>query len=268
MLAIFALGLLWRWYHRRRTPDRWAQSATSGVRDKGSFLDMITDRPSSKDGRRDTEYLADPETFAAPRPAPKPSGLRYTTTSERLQARQDGADSISFYNGEGEDEPLPPPRVLVGHGESEAVHSFGPILSPSSDSFMDENGSPKAPPQAYLASHLAPQSQSQTGPLALFLPHTHSIDFSAAASPIGRAPSFTETRTLPSLYEPQTGAQRYTHVSEEPVSPESRYPMTERPGSDATIGAALGSGRMAEWNRADRESVPDVPKRNSRQLYP
>ncbi|RSH87105.1 hypothetical protein EHS25_003594 [Saitozyma podzolica] len=165
MLAIFALGLLWRWYRRRRTPDRWAQSATSGVRDKGSFLDMITDRPSSKDGRRDTEDLADPETFAAPRPAPKPSGLRYTTTSERLQARQDSADSISFYNGEGEDEPLPPPRVLVGHGESEAVHSFGPTLSPSTDSFMDENGSPKAPPQAYLASHLAPSPRARLDPL-------------------------------------------------------------------------------------------------------
>lgn len=263
MLAIFALGLLWRWYRRRNPPAEGAQGATTGAREKGSFLDMITDRPSSKDSRRDTEYLADPETFAAPRPAPKPSGLRYTTTSERLQNRQDSADSISVYNGSGDDEPLPPPRVLVGPGESEARHSFGPILSSSTESFMDENGSPKAPPQAYLASHLVPQTQTKTGTLALALAHTHSIDFSAAASPTEvRAPSFTDTRTLPSLYEPRTGAERYTHVSEEPVSPESRYPMTGRPASDATIGAALGSGRMAEWNRANRESVPDIPRRD------
>lgn len=159
--------------------------------------------------------MADPSSFATPRPAPRAPGPRkgYRTTSQRLQTTvSDDSEEREYLSN------LPPPPS----------GNWG-----------------QAPGSSYAESPL---------PLTAPTTATASQDFSRPPRSPLRPRYESTTQTLPSLYDPPTGAERfdgsqygtirYTGRSED-FSPTSRYPATERPDSEAVVGTALGSGRRS-----------------------
>ncbi|WVQ78725.1 hypothetical protein IAT38_000812 [Cryptococcus sp. DSM 104549] len=218
-----------------------------------SFLDMLVG-PKGEEGSRNTELLNDPEAFADPRPAPRApiksrSMLRsWQTTSQRLAEEPSTASS---------DDSL---------GKEERTGWKGAFLS-------SERGSTK-PTYTTTTQRLAQQRDTLT-PSELDsrassispLPPAHlapTPDFSQPPS-LHRA---SANPTLPSLYEPPTGAPAWTQSMME--SPMSKYPTAtvefgrERPVSEGTIGAALGSGVGWRTSRSGQgrwsgESVPEMP---------
>ena len=93
-------------------------------------------------------------------------------------------------------------------------------------------------------------------------------DFSRPSKDFSRPYSSADMRTLPSLYDPPTGAERYTATSEM-ISPRSRYPPSER--GRESVGAALGSGvgaggRVRDLKRESEEryyarmDMPALPR--------
>jgi hypothetical protein len=115
------------------------------------------------------------------------------------------------------------------------------IVSNATD---DDISSPDTPPR---------------NPAKAFSPKTPSQDFSQPRP-------FSDAYTLPSLYEPPTGAPTFRGTTysvqtdetrpETLMSPTSRYPATDR---GSTIGAALGSGRKADGDYWSRQELPPIP---------
>ena len=177
---------------------------------------------AQNNSKRVTELMSDPRSFATPRPAPKaPHHSSYITTTQRLRDRPVSEEEMSDV-------------VKDGLGK-EYTHSL------------------PAPPQSVLVEQqggLEYGSVPETGDSLSFvespLPIMASQDFSRP-----RPREVSTTQTLPSLYDVSTSVPRYDAHSAL-FSPASRYPMTERPESGSTVGAALGSGkreRESLWGR-------------------
>ena len=80
--------------------------------------------------------------------------------------------------------------------------------------------------------------------------------------------SASDIQTLPSMYEPQTGATRYTNGSEtappdieEIMSLESRYPATEAGIRESEIGGPSKSGTGQAWSQGE---VPPLPEKGGK----
>ena len=133
---------------------------------------------------------------------------------------------------------------------------------------------PKQPPPA----HLPPPAPDEAQSLSLLSPLGGRVDFSQP--PSIRRERISENPTLPSLYEPPTGARTYrASRGSEMFSPGSRYMGTiygdggdedgargggeGRRFSESTIGTALGSARSLKTRdgrgRWSGESAPALP---------
>lgn len=133
---------------------------------------------------------------------------------------------------------------------------------------------PKQPPPA----HLPPPTPDEAQSLSLLSPLGRRVDFSQP--PSIRRERISENPTLPSLYEPPTGARTYrASRGSEMFSPGSRYMGTiygdgghgdrargggeGRRFSEGTIGATLGSARSLKTGdgraRWSGESAPPLP---------
>ena len=237
-----------------------------------SFFSMFGGYASPRGGRardykRETEFITDPLSFADPRPAPKVpvvpqasrkrdtnDSLAYTTTQQRLKPRGTAYDS--------DDESKLVSAVMPGR--TLIVSNAGP----DSDSSLT---SPDTPPRRGVLKNAAPARakgtegarRPQAPPSAE--PVTAGQDFSQPRP-------YSDAATLPSLYDPPTGAPPYrgtmhtawTHDTRPStmVSPTSHYPPTNRDSRASTIGAALGSGRApmeGDERYWSRQKLPPVP---------
>jgi len=217
----------------------------------------------------------------------------YSTTSQRLQARPPADDPP----GTGQREYLrdlpPAPQSVFGAREpgSEREYLHDPSGQPTSVLDAPETvgqqeylhnlpSRPGSMPDSYgdRESYISTAHQSQMLSTARPSQIQSSYTYSYVQSPVPLTASqdFSQPRptsgiqTLPSLYEPPTGAARYTAGADsemyipprgsvgytsrdsEMLSPASKYPITERPVSEDDVGAALGSARRpgeSLWGR-------------------
>ena len=270
VFGLVLLFLLFRWFRSRQTRPNdpnlvvsYKPPPTSSHQRKSrsqSFLDMFgagrMSMSQERANRRETELMADPYSFAAPRPAPKaPSqeSLRYTTTQDRMRNRPPSEESeMSMVQGRQEvlrsnvQQQQESGGLIVDHydaDEDDSVHQHQFVDSPEPQSGVGGGYGQKA---TYTPT-----------------PHSLSQDFTQP-----RPYTADDSQILPSLYDPPTGAERYTvqsdmtgqTLTEGGFSPESRYPVTERASS---IGEALGSGRRRDrhgeqyWSR---QELPPLPR--------
>ena len=221
--------LLIRYFHRRSGNTQSSHQAhltKSSPRGRSqSILGMFGMAESRNNSRRVTELMSDPRSFASPRPAPRaPPHSSYVTTTERLRGRPVSEEEMSdlMTDGLGKD------------------YLRGPPVTSDSILLVRQSGLEYGEP---------PESGNPPDKVSFVdspLPITASQDFS-------RPPTrgISTTQTLPSLYDVSTAVPRY-NADSELFSPASRYPITERPESGSTVGAALGSGRRVReslWGR-------------------
>ncbi|ORX40878.1 hypothetical protein BD324DRAFT_26100 [Kockovaella imperatae] len=262
ILAVILIFFLWRRHVRqKRQRDkedlviRYAPPKTSSSRGQSlltffgaaGFLDRSE---KEKDAKRVTELMNDPKSFRSPRPAPKAPSIddwRYTTTQDRMRARKaDSDDSLSGQSGmsarqvllEIHQSPIPTPgystdgRLLVHESQYDDDPLEGEDHQESNRGAWAGGSGPNAP---------------------------LSTDFSQP-----RPFSASDVQTLPSLYEPQTGATRFTNTSlltgdATQMSPDSRYPATEAGRGGSMIGETLGTG-----NRRAFGTSPPAPSHSQR----
>lgn len=238
-----------------------------GAKPRGS---MMGGERSTRGKRRETDLITDPLAFTTPRQAPKTPGdvnsMRYTTTQSRIRDRMSSdSDGSSIFD---------PRRNLPSH---QNLGSRSELIVD-----MDEDDSLSSG-RTGLGGGAKAQYERAGESSARRIAPSRSQDFTQPRP-------FSEVRTLPSLYDPPTGAARYTVTSQYtegtpdgrgrellgstimsspmPLSPESRYPGTERGDrasrmSRGTIGEALGSGRGRDreseqfWSR---QKLPPLPR--------
>ncbi|KAK8850723.1 hypothetical protein IAR55_004643 [Kwoniella newhampshirensis] len=261
-----------------------------------------------------TEMIYDPNAFVAPRPVPRvpPSGkrkgksnkkdliARYTTTQERLAQRPISlsasdletipSSTISEREGQGKNEYLIKGVGgfdIVSPSPREPIESLdkgqGSHMKLSSDHQMETSLGHTASKSSYVS--FTDTAQDFSRPLP---PSAVGHDLSPLPPPNRRGARESEN-TLPSLYEPKTGAETWTRSTMD--SPQAKYPMTEyygqapdqeldmRTRSDGIIGAALGSGTRrpenywegqgqdGDWSgdvphQTARDNVPELPNRS------
>ncbi|WVQ72713.1 hypothetical protein IAR50_002273 [Cryptococcus sp. DSM 104548] len=281
-------------------PQSFRDSIAAGK----NFLDMLVGGGSGigeTGGKRDTEMMNDPEAFNAPRrapPAPKSqvgSAKAWRTTSQRL-ADEDYSESEDEDDEDGDRRDtkrstwveafVPSARVQKREIEKKkerwtttsqrlARNTLTPseMMGEEDEVEMESarDDSPTLPARAKYPLPPAPPPPAHLPPPA---PDQLHLDFSQAPTS-SRDPSIRPVsgNTLPSLYEPRTGARTYYRGSTV-YSPASKYPghtdtlsemperegERERPMSESTIGAALNSasihGGGGHWNR---DSAPPLP---------
>ncbi|WVQ63481.1 uncharacterized protein L199_001634 [Kwoniella botswanensis] len=260
--------------------------------------------------RRTAELMSDLSSFAQPRTTPVP----FTPTTFSQQRADPPTPKVPPKSSKGSirfttdtDRPISTSSSLLQNSNERVLipprQRYSTIFSDSSsDSGVDGREGGMLSPQdfhqsesAFRTKSISPlppaklnemkQRQSMVGSL--------SMDFSAPPSIISDSQRpISEVRTLPSLYEPVTGAREYrrSELRSQMFSPESHYPLTgkskypesqysysldnypaqetllqklkehqtlsERGERDTeTIGAALGSGKRGSyWGREDRWS--------------
>ncbi|ODN92092.1 hypothetical protein L198_05764 [Cryptococcus wingfieldii CBS 7118] len=274
-------------------PQSFRDSLAAGK----NFLDMLVGGGSGieEKGKRDTEMMNDPEAFSAPRkapPAPRSqagSGLAWKTRSKSLRD-EDWSQSDQEYDENADrrgtkritwvEAFLPSARAEKREREKEdmrytttsqrlARNTLTPseMMEEESEAGMESarGDSPTLPVRARYPLPPAPPPPAHIPPPA---PDQLPLDFSQAPS---RHPSLRPVsgNTLPSLYEPPTGARTYRGSTM--YSPASRYPGNaetmfevhdrgrERPMSESTIGAALNSASVHGGGGWGRDSAPPLP---------
>jgi hypothetical protein len=230
----------------------------------------------TRDHKRETDFITDPLSFADPRPAPKVppvaqsarkrdtnDSLAYTTTQQRLKARG------TVYDSDDESELV----SAVMPGRKLIVSNAGP----DSDGSMTSPDTPKRPHGVLKngADHNAhPVHATRPAQGA----HAGTIEPVTARQDFSQHRPYSEAATLPSLYDPPTGAPTYRGTMHTAwtgngtgndetrpgtmLSPTSHYPPTNRDSRASTIGAALGSGRapmVGDERYWSRQKLPPVP---------
>lgn len=229
--------------------------------------------PRGRDQKRETDLMADPLSFADPRPAPKvpvakyasrkrdtDDNLAYTTTQQRLKAGR-----TTIYDSDDESEivsaVMPGRTLIVSNAGPESEGSPSSPDTPPQRRGVLKNGTAQSKARAGGASRLAQAVRSNDAE-----PITARQDFSQPRP-------YSDAATLPSLYDPPTGAPTYrgtmhtgwTGDETRPstiVSPNSHYPATNRDSRASTIGAALGGGRaprVGDERYWSSQKLPPVP---------
>lgn len=245
---------------------RYNPKSNDNTKTRGtSFFSMFggSTRDREGAGKRETELMADPLSFAAPRPAPKApaivrtpkrpgsnDSLTYVTTQQRLRRQGDDGD---YSDVDSEFDAYTPRTVQTPYGRTLIVSN----RNPDSDSSLTSPDTPRPNKKSLM----------KKGP-----PATPRQDFSQPRP-------YSEAGTLPSLYEPPTGAPTFRGTMhsgwtgdgmmsrpDTMLSPRSHYPATDRGSRVSTIGAALGSGRVpsgADERYWSRQKLPPLPKHGS-----
>lgn len=212
--------------------------------------------------KRETELITDPMSFATPRPAPKAPAPESPYTP--LAGGGQGAKGKGRLRKDNAKNNTSADRLQARNGadiDDDLEHdSDSTLVVPTQRSMSRNNSDDSIPDSMPLPSH--------DGKYAIATPRTPGQDFSQPRP-------YSEIGTLPSLYEPPTGAPTFRGTMhsgytdsvhpdrpETLLSPRSHYLTTERYSRGSTIGAALGSASALgreEGEYWSKQALPPIP---------